>query len=223
MTVKNAYLQFLQLVNRNATNNNVNVDQYRFVRLFNFAQNRYVRYILNKRNDDSIRDIQILLVPEQTLVPAESTENYSSFSLPTDFFDFANVKAKAKTECCETDSMLIYEVKSEDVEEKLNDEYSLPSFDWRETFGFLSENNFLVYKKDFEIEELFLTYYRYPRQIDLEGYIKIEDGITPSTDIDPEFDDKIVEKILLVASQEFAAINDDTTGYQLDKDRLFNN
>jgi hypothetical protein len=220
MTVEAAYIQFLQLVNRNATNNNVNVDRFRFVLLYNDMQNRFVEWTLNKRNDDRIRDIQLLLVTEQELEPTEVKENYTSFSLPEDFFNFANVKARAKTECCETDQMLVYEVKSEDVEEILNDKYSEPSFDWRETFGFHSDNSFVVYKKDFDLEQLLFTYYRYPRQIDIVGYPRL-DG-TPSVSVDPEFDDKVVNTILLACAKEFSAINENPNSYQLDRDRLFN-
>ena len=138
MTIQETYVRFLQMVNRNATNNNVNVDLYRFVKGFNDLQNRYVEYVLDKRNDDSIREIQLLLVVEQPLPPIGSTSSTVTFSLPADFFDFSNISAVASSGCCEKERMLVYEIKSEDAEEVYNDKYSEPSFDWRATFGYLS-------------------------------------------------------------------------------------
>jgi len=219
MTIQETYLAFLQLVNRNATNNNVNVDLYRFVRIFNDMQNRFVEWKLDKRNDDSIRDIHLLLIPELPLEATGSTENTTRFELPSNFFDFANISAEASTDCCK-DRILVYEVKSEDTEELYNDKYSEPSFEWRESFGYLSEDTFTVFKKGFEIERILLTYYRYPRQVDIEGYPKQDN--TPSTNIDPEFEDAITNRILLAMAKEFSAINGDAQGYSLDKDRLFN-
>jgi hypothetical protein len=220
MTIQETYVRFLQLVNRNATNNNVNVDLYRFVKAFNDLQNRYVEYILDKRNDDSIREIQLLLVVEQPLSPIGSTSSTVTFPLPTDFFDFSNISAVASAGCCEKERMLVYELKSEDAEEVYNDKYSEPSFEWRETFGYLSENRFVTFVKDFSIDELLLTYYRKPLQVDIVGYPRL-DG-TPSVNIDPEFEDNTVNRILLAMAKDFSAINENPQSYQLDRDRLFN-
>lgn len=221
MTSEQAYIQFLMLVNRNATNNNTNVDRLRFVKMYRNAEIKFVEWSLDKRNEDSIRNIQALLVPEKSLVlDSAVSENYTTFNLPVDYFDYANIKAKAESECCENETLLVYEVKSEDIEEKINDKYSEPSFEWRETFGFLSENKFTVYKKNFEISELLLTYYRYPVKMDIGGYIN-NDG-TQSSNIDPEFDDKVVDKILLIAAKQFSGINEDSARENSEKDRLFN-
>ncbi len=220
MTIQEAYTQFLLLVNRNATNNKVNVDRFRFIKMFNYVQNRYVEWVLDKRNEDSIRDIQKLLVVELPLLPSASTQTVTSFRLPDNYFNFTNISALADSDCCKNERLLVYEVKSEDTEEKYNDKYSEPSFEWRETYGYTSSNTFIVYKKDFELTKIFLTYYRYPIQVDIEGY---EDEFgNVSSNVDPEFDDKVVGRILLAMAKEFSAINGDTTDFQLTKERLFN-
>jgi hypothetical protein len=219
MTIGETYIRFLQLVNRNATNNKINVDKVRFVLLFNDIQNRFVRWKLDKRNEDEIREIQRLLVQESPLVLNQSRDTHNSYSLPENYFDFANVWAKAKNDCCDPRRIHLFEVKSEDVEEKLTDVNTQPSFEFNESFYYFSNDSILIYKKDFEIDKVYLTYYRYPTQIDIEGYIPL-DGTTPQN-IDPEFDDKVVNQILVAMAKEFSAINADTAGYQLDKDRLF--
>lgn len=221
MKSKEAYQKFLTIVNRNATNNRVNVDKGRFVLLFNTESLGFCRNRLDKRNEDSIRDIQALLVAEAPLsLKSKKEEAYTSFELPKDYFDFANMYAIAKKDCCEEIKIKVNEVKSEDKEEREEDAHNRPSFEWRETHAFLSENSVLIFKTDFEITGANLTYYRYPVKIDVEGYKKA-DG-TASSDIDPEFDDKVVEEILLLSAKAFAGNNGDNQDYSLNKDRLFN-
>lgn len=219
MTIQEAYIQFLNLVNRNATNNRTSVDKNRFIMLFNDIQNRYVVWNLEKRNEDSIRNVQALLIKNTPLKLIETKDNYSRFELPENYFEFANLTAKAKTDCCEADDMLLYEVKSEDVEEKLVDTNHEPSFDYRETFYHLGDNSLVIYQKGFTLENAKLTYYRYPVQVDIEGRILQDQSL--SSDIHPEFDNKVTGIILLAMAKEFAAINSETAEYQLNKDRLF--
>lgn len=219
MTANEAYTQYLVLINRNATNNKTNVDKPRFVLGFNNIQNKYLEYSLDKRNEDSIRNVQKVLVKDTLLSQTESKERDSKFALPGNYFDFANIVAKVKTDCCPEDFIKLDEIKSEDAEEKWSDTNNTPSYEWRESVYFFSNNTVVLLKKDFEYTKVLLTYYRYPVQIDLAGYIK-PDG-TASSNIDPEFDDKVVNTILLAMSKEFAAINSDAGKYQLDKDRLF--
>jgi len=218
-TIQSARLLFLQFVNRNATNNNTNVSLDRFVKMFNNVQNRYVEWVLEKRNEDAIRDIQLLLQKDVPLVFDKKDVRYTSYGLPDNYFNFANIYARVKADCCPADDISLFEVKSEDVEELWKDTNNEPSFPWRESFYHFSNNSVILYKKNFEIEKVFLTYYRYPQKVDISGYIN-ENNIQ-STDIHPEFDTKVVERIVLAMSKEFAAITDNTSAYQMDKDRLF--
>ena len=62
-----------------------------------------------------------------------------------------------------------------------------------------------------------LSYYRYPREVDMEGYVR-EDG-SYSTNIDPEWDDKITERIIEFCVADFDINNDNLQRYQLDNVR----
>ena len=219
MTIQETYIEFLNLVNRNATNNRTNVDKPRFVMLFNNMQNKYLEWSLDKRNEDSIRNVQAVLVKNLNLTQNGLEETHTNYALPENYFDFSNITASVTTDCCEANNMLLFETKSEDVEEKLADTNTQPSFEYRESFYHFSNNSVVLYKKGFEYSKVLLTYYRYPRQVDIAGYPKLDN--TLSTDIDPEFDDKVVNRILLAMSKEFSAINSDANGYQITKDRLF--
>jgi hypothetical protein len=219
MTVQEAYIRFLDLVNRNATNNNINVDKPRFVISFNSTAIKYVEWVLDKRDADLIRHIQGLLILEHPLTKSKTEDNYESFTLPSDFIDLANLHAYASKGNCKDQRIQLFEVKSENIEELINDDSNKPSFDYRETFYLAANGAANIYKTDFTISKANLSYYRYPKKVDIAGYIHLDN--TASVDIDPEFDDKSVLKILMAMAKAFAASTGDTAQYQLNKDRLF--
>lgn len=217
MKIETAYNRFLQLVNGNMTSNNISVDKPRFILLFNSAQIRFVENTLDKRNDDSIRYISELLIPDKKLGKVGDQETHSSFELPGDYFDLSSAYAVGSIKGCQ-DKLKLFEIKSEDLEEKYNDWSHEPSFKYRETFYITSENNLLIYKKGFDIDKAYLTYYREPRKVDIAGYTHIDKK--PSMTIDPELSDKAVERILHIMAKEVAANAGDGGQYQIDKDRL---
>lgn len=219
MTIEEAFIQFLNLVNRNATNNKINVDKPRFIILFNDIQNRYVEWVLEKRNEDVIRYISRLLIQEFPLIVSASRATHNLYALPVDYFDLANVHVYAETECCKRRKLQTNEVKSENIEELLADQNYKPSFEYAETFYLTTSENVAVYKDDFTIVDVLLSYYRYPVKVDIAGYINLNNAA--STNINPEFDDKVVNRILIGMAKEFSAINSDAASYALDKERLF--
>lgn len=219
MQIELAYLNFLDLVNQNNTNNNVSVDKERFVILFNFISNRYVAWILDKRNEDQIRYVQKLLVKRKPLQLGNFDSQTNEFKLPEDFFDHSNVYATAQNEKCASMKLNLFEAKSEDLEELLADEYNKPSLEWSETFYHFSSDNIVFYVDNFKIKECQLTYYRYPKKVDISGYY--DEFGNQSSNIDPELDDKAVNQILLAMSKDFAINNGDPNKYQMDGARLF--
>lgn len=219
MNIEECYLQFLQLVNRNATNNNINVDRPRFVLLFNDIQNRYLEWNLEKRNEDSIRYVSHLLVTNKTLTGKEEKEDRNIFKLPSDYFDHSNLHAFGSKGNCKDKRLKTFEIKSDDSEEILSDINSKPSFEFREVPYFIAQKKVHIFIDKFSISKANLTYYRYPEKVDIKGYVK-QDG-TDSTSIDPDFDDKAIGRILVAMGKEFQAINSEGNEYQLSKDRLF--
>lgn len=218
MTIEQVYTQYVNVVNRNATNNNVSVDKFRFIQLLNTTTNRYVEWILEKRNEDDIRYISPLLILDKPLTFISKTESFANFELPQNYFDLANLSVFAKKGSCKNKKLLTFEIKSEDIEELFEDQNNKPSFEFRETFYLTNSNNVSVFKTDFEIEKAKLSYYRYPVQMDIAGYLK-EDG-SQSSNVDPELDDKVMGRIILMAAEQFAANNNDPNNYQVNKDRV---
>lgn len=60
MTIQEAYLRSLQKNEQNLANGGIKLDPGRFVLLFNEAQDRLIRYYLNRKDDETIRSIQTL-------------------------------------------------------------------------------------------------------------------------------------------------------------------
>lgn len=219
MTSLEAYIKFTELVEENATNNNLDVSKDLFVSMYNNNSKLWLEWTLEKRNEDAIRYASPLLTLKKKLTVNNKTTTHDNYKLPEDFFDHSNLDVYAKTECCGEDRLKTFEAKSEDENELYYDKFNEPSFPFRETYYTLSNNNVAIFKKDFEISKVKLSYYRYPREIDIEGYIR-SDG-TNSQNINPDLDDKVVNRILIATAKNFAANKGDSQEYQINSDRLF--
>lgn len=220
MRITDCYLRALQKAEENATNGGIKLDKARFVQLFNEEQNRLVLYLLDKRNEDDIRYLQKLVVYSRDISKNRSIDNQISdlFSLPSDYFDFINVSGVFSRGECSASDFNLWEAKNENVNELLADEFNKPSYDYRDAFYTIGEEGIRVYKGDFNVDKLFLSYYRYPNPVDISGYIKSDNS--SSTDIDPELDDKLVDIILNMVEKQFALNESEYNRYQIDSDNV---
>lgn len=209
------YQKILEKTNKNLNNGTIAMDRARAVSLFNEETNKFIEWTLQKRNTSDIRDIQILL-DTQKLKLKEDKDSYTSFSLPKNYFDFSNVKIKASSGGC-TDYLLPVEIKSENLEEVIFDANNKPSFFYRETPYTIRDNSLVVFKEEFSVEDVTLIYYRYPRKFNLEGYI--DEQNTKSFNSEPEFDEKIVDRIISMVATSFDINNENLNKVQLDINR----
>ena len=215
MNTELIYQKILEKTNKNLNNGSISLDRARAVSLFNEEQNKFVEWTLQKRNTTDIRDIQCLL-DNKDLILKEDSATESSFSLPKNYFDFSNIKIKATSGDC-SDYLLPVEIKSDNSEEVLFDEDNKPSFFYRETPYLFKNNTVLVYKDGFVIDKVILTYYRYPKQFNIEGF-QDEEGFN-SFNSEPEFDDKIVDRIISMVATSFDINNENLNKVQVDINR----
>ena len=219
MTIEEAYLTYLQLVNRNFTNDNVDVDRSRFIISMNYMHKRYVEWVLDKRNEDDLRDIQELLVLDKALTIEGEDHDHKDFNLPEDYFNLSALRILASKKGCKNIRIYSHEIKNDNVEEYLSDCFNEPSFEYRETFYTLNSENVSIYFSDFDVTKAFLSYYRYPSEVDIEGYITLDNK--QSVNKHPELSDRITHRILMAMSREYSAVNEEYNKYKVDTDRLF--
>ena len=162
MTIQEAYLRSLQKNEQNLANGGIKLDPGRFVLLFNEAQDRLVKYYLNRKDDETIRSIQNLLVYWMSLDNAGRMDDpeSTSFNLPDDYLWFSNIKGVFSYKGCEATDFVMWEAKNENIHELLGDENNRPSYDYRETFYSIGNGKVVVYESGFRTEEVKMTYYR---------------------------------------------------------------
>lgn len=220
MRIEDCYLKSLQKAEENATNGGIKMDRARFIQMFNSEQIRLVRSFLDLRNDNRIKHIQRLMVYSRELERKSSFDKPKSvsFSFPDDYLEFVNVDGIFTKGECEATDFAMWETKNEDIQELIADEFNKPTFEYRETFYTIGEDSVRVYISDFDVKSLNMTYYRYPKNVDIEGYVKY-DG-TQSTSIDPELDDRLVEQILNMIEKQFGLNESEYNRYALDADNV---
>lgn len=164
MTIQEAYLRSLQKNEQNLANGGIKLDPGRFVLLFNEAQDRLIRYYLNRKDDETIRSIQTLLVYWKSLKEVSHIDDpeSTSFGLPDDYLWFSNIKGAFSYKGCEVGDFVMWEAKNENVHELLGDDNNRPSFDYRETFYAIGDGKVVVYEDGFRTDEVRMTYYRNP-------------------------------------------------------------
>lgn len=220
MDIGEVYLRALQKSEQNLANGGIKLDKGRFVFLFNESQDRLVRYYLNRKDDETVKSIQSLLVYWRSLDRLGRMESPEAtrFALPEDFLWFSNVAGTFQMGECSVTDFNIWDVKNENVHELMADENNKPSFDFRETFYSIGEDSIIVYEDGFNTSSLRLTYYREPRRVDIEGYLR-PDG-TASSSVDPELPDDMVEQVLDMMAKQFGLNEDNLSRYQFDKDNV---
>lgn len=217
MKAETVYQKLLEKSNKNFTNGTIALDRARAVFLFNEEQNKFIEWSLQKRNNFEVEDIQILHNTKPLKIK-ESGSNFSTFKLPDDFFAFSNVEITASGGSCSGVKLLPIQAKPGNIHELLFDEDNKPSLKYRETLYTIENNTINVYKDGFNIDKVTLKYYRDPIQFNVDGYITEEN--TNSFNSDPEFDDRIVDRIISMCATSFDINNENLNKVQYDINRV---
>ncbi len=222
MTIKTAYLLFLTKVNRNLNSNNITADHSRFVLYYNESQVRRISQLVLEGNDERLREIQGFLKPNVDLDFDVEQLDRRLYKLPKDYKDFSSSYALGDKNGCKNKKIDLHEIKDKNYTQVLSDNFNKPSFEYRESPIIVADDKLNVFTaKDFTFSKVVLTYYRYPKEIDIEGYTNVEGGA--STDINPEGNRDFVDKVISMAAEDFARNYGDIQGVQIHKDRIKTN
>ena len=198
-------IKLKQRLNKLASNDYDNIECWQIVEAFNKAQVEWIRRQLHGNNmyregDEMskrrVDDLQILLT-ETNLPGTQSDKFFESSSIPANYMEYKRITAYATSECClDPRSMTVYLAEEANVDLLYRDSLKAPDFSWGETYCTWLGNNVRVYKKDFDITTVSLTYYRQPQNIEIAGCQNPYTGTATLTDIICEFKDDIVELLL---------------------------
>jgi len=219
MTSEELYYEFHLLVNKNNSNQNVNIEKPHFIQLYNREQERWVYAVIKEKNNtDRINDIQQLLVTEKELMLSELKQNYDVYQLPLDHFEYVSVNINCLKNKIEK-VIFVYQIHPKEVNVYLQDEFSTPSFEWEESFCTTSEHKLFVYKNEFDITKVKYSYYKKPKKIELKGYVKLEDGKLSENINNEELSEIYQRQILDEVVKEIMRQYENSNGFQLAQER----
>lgn len=198
-------IKLKQRLNKLDSNDYDNIECWQFIEAFNKAQIEWCRRNLHggnmyKEGDElskkRIDDLQPLLI-ELSLTGNQTDTYFETNNFPLDqYLEFKRVSTQAKDDCCNPRSMTVYLSEEANVPLLLRDPLKNPNFDWGETFCTMLNNTIRIYRKDFDIVNPVLTYYRKPTLIQIEGCVNPYTGQVSTTNVNSEFKDDLVEVIL---------------------------
>lgn len=219
MTSVEAYKRFLLKINKNDTNSDVDISKGEFVLLYNEQKDRWLKEQIDKKSGDmDIQDLSELQVKYFPCILDKNVDRYSSFLLPDNYFNYVSSYAVCSNKDCQGVVVGCYPFKPKNENMLLEDTNWQPSLEYEETVVDLSGNSIYVYKKDFEVDEYFLNYYKLVGAIDIAGYRKL-DG-TESKSIDPDISDVYVDEILNRCAREVITRYENPDGYSLATERV---
>lgn len=209
--------RYIVKAEKNGTNDSITTDNYRICLLYNESQNKFLTLHLQNRGIDDVRYVQNFLVLDKKISYSSKSEDKYNFKLPDDYFDLSDVRAKGYKDKCNGD-LNLFELRTENLNEVLADEYTKPSFEWREALYTVNSNSLSIYTdKTFKVNDILLNYYRYPNQIKLQNEEDPESEFAAESLI--EWDDKSLDDIisLMVFNSD---INENNPAYQLQTLRI---
>ena len=193
-----------QRINKLDSQDYDNIECWQIVESFNKAQVEWSRRqlhglnIVKEGDEQSTRrkdDLQVLLMNDP--ITMTDKKDFFSGSVPTDYLQWKRVDVFACHDCCKDRRMTVYLAEEGNLNQLLRDKAKRPNFEWAETFATLINNQVHIYtNNEFEISDASLTYYRQPRQIQIQGCVDPYTNQESAINIESEFKDDIIELII---------------------------
>lgn len=219
MTTRELYYDFHLLLNKSNEQKTINIEEGNFVRLYNREALRWLSdFIENNNNSDNILTINELVVRDFELEEIENNLDSKVYNAPSDYFNLIHGDFYSIVEYKNCKSLIYnYVVKPDDTNTSKEDKFTRPSFYWERGLAKVTNNEIVVYKNDFEILRTHISYYKTPREIDIQGYQRLDGKM--STDINPDTSDyacqQILDRVVLEVQREF----ENQIGFQVSKER----
>lgn len=215
-----AYKNFQLKLNKLDSGDNFDISKGEFVIIFNEQQVVWYQNRFRKKSSSfDINDVQAFVETDVKLTKV-STKNsrYTEFSIPTNYLDYIRSYSICDKGICKARIVRNFQVKLTAADIIVMDDDNSPSFEYQETPLTIAGDKLQVYKSDFTIVNTFLTYYRYPADIDIAGYKHISGK--DSTNIDPELRDDYVNEIINLCVLDVQRSTENGEGFQLSNNRV---
>lgn len=211
MTFEEGYVKYILLSQSNGLTDNLATTRGKYATLFNISQNRIIEWFIENNGSDENRYLQNIKTIQKSLTVKKRLKNRDSFHLPENYFDFIDLELEVDSDCCKNQRMNTFEAKNDNINNLLTDENLKPSFKYRETFYTINENSIDAYKdEEFKISKCLLSYYRYPKQIELQNNDNPESDFIQENH---EFDDKLTNRIIMM-TVSLHSLSDNNPNYQ---------
>lgn len=205
MKSEELYYQLHILIAENNSLKNMKISKPHFVQLFNREALKWVdNKLRNSNNSERINALQELL-NTAPLLQKTTTVSFTEFELPENYYWYASTSVVfSKGNCKKIGYVDLVHPKEPEI--YLKDANNSPSFDWNYSIAELTNSTYKVYKDDFTIDSVNLTYWKTPTKIDLAGYKNLVNG-EDSQDIDSELSEiylmEILDNVCLEIAREF--------------------
>jgi hypothetical protein len=229
MTAEEVIIKVKQRVNKADTDDFDNLSLFSIVEAYNKAQLNVVNYITGQTNllkqgaEASYRGVDRLSVLlNKTPLPLDVTKEndyWYSEPFPDNYFKYRASYSEGFTPKCSGKKIFHIPVEEANIHLITKNENQNASFEWAEAPVTIAESQLKIFAEDkFDIKKAYLTFYRYPIQMDIAGYIN-KDG-NPSTTVDPEFSDDVVEMCIDEAVRIIQGDIQNTFGIQVASQNL---
>ena len=216
MTAEKIEQSILIQLQANGTTDKIQTNRGRIAVTYNRIQNQIIEFLIDKSDDDN-RYLQKIKELNKELTKSSTGDKIDIFNNPEDYFDFINIEAFASKDKCTNQRLNLDEIKGGNKNSLLTDEFSKPSFKFRESLYILAKDKINFYKEDFTIDKAYMDYYRYPIQMTLSSPDNPESTFTAG---EMEFDDKLTNKIITLTSAALM-LNGNDPKYQALKQEIF--
>lgn len=219
MTVDELYYSFHLLLNKNAESKSINIAKENFVILYNRESLRWLSDFIEKNTkNDNLLSINELIVLGHELEAIENHTDAIVYKLPEDYFNLlpGDFKSIVKHNDC---SGVIYNrvLKPNEINIVLQNSGLKPSFHWERGIGQVFDNKVKVFITDFKIQSTFISYFKIPDQIDMEGYITFEnkDSENKNSNNSEYIQNQILDYVVTEVQRQF----ENKIGFELSKER----
>lgn len=206
-----------QKLNKVASLQNQFIPDEEKILAINEAQQRLMKQKIGQNNIyqlgfDSFRsryeNLQNFIVQYEEVLPSKTMEVLPSYqinleSLKNKYYLPVDIIAISSRGSCENREIFVNRIaKHSDLTTLIRNNHYKPDFRYQESLAVISNNSLIVYSDDFIINKILFSYLRFPKEVDIEGYIKL-DG-TESLTQDCEFGDELEDELISLTVEQLA-------------------